>query len=79
MLTRYVETIMKDAIFEPIEDEPGMIWGELPGIDGVWARARSEAECRNDLQEALEEWMLYRFQHSLPLPVVHGIDLSRAA
>lgn len=32
--------------------------------------------CREELEEVLEEWILFRISKNLPLPVVNGRKLS---
>jgi len=77
MLTDYIKAAMKQAEFERLQD--GTIYGHLPGFLGVWANARTEAACRRELQEVLEEWMLFRLKHELLLPIVEDLDLNRVA
>ena len=31
--------------------------------------------CRDELEEVLEEWLLYRLSRQLPVPIADGIDL----
>lgn len=76
-LTNYIKTAMKHAKFERLED--GTIYGHIQGFEGVWANAKSQAACRRELQEVLEEWMLFRLKHDLSLPVVDELDLNRIA
>jgi len=35
----------------------GSYFGEVQGIKGVWASARTLEKCRQELQEVLEEWV----------------------
>lgn len=76
-LSRYIKAAMRQAAFEPLPD--GSIYGHIEGFEGVWASAMSVAACRRELQEVLEEWMLFRLKHNLPLPVVAEIDLNQIA
>ncbi len=68
---------MERARFERLGD--GTFYGSIPGFQGVWANAPTEEECRRELQEVLEEWILFRLKHDLPLPAVGDIDLNRIA
>ena len=75
MLTEYIRAAMCRARYEILSgDEP--FYGEIPGFDGVYAIASTLEECRENLEEVLEEWMLLRISKHLPLPVVDGIDLT---
>ncbi len=76
-LSSYIKAAMRQAEFEALPD--GNIYGHIEGFEGVWASARSVAACRRELQEVLEEWMLFRLKHNLPLPVVAEIDLNQIA
>lgn len=75
MLTDYIKAAMKRAKFERLQD--GTIYGHLPGFQGVWANAKTQATCRRELQEVLEEWILFRLKHELSLPVVEDLDLNK--
>ncbi len=56
MLTDYIRAAMQQAQYKILDD--GMYFGEIPGFQGVWASEASLEECRRDLQEVLEEWLL---------------------
>ena len=73
MLTKYLNGALSKAKLEVIDD--GQWYGEIPGFDGVWAHAPTEAECRAQLAEVLEEWVLFRVSRQLDLPAVNGINL----
>ncbi|MBF0476464.1 MAG: type II toxin-antitoxin system HicB family antitoxin [Deltaproteobacteria bacterium] len=78
MLSRYIKLATDSAQFELIEDE-GEYWGEITGLQGVWAKADTLEECRADLQENLEEWIVFRLRHQMDMPILEGIDLNEAA
>jgi predicted RNase H-like HicB family nuclease len=68
MLTEYIQKAMENAHYEIIEDE-GTFWGEIPGFQGVWAKAETLEKCRETLQEALEEWIIFRNRHEIEIGV----------
>ena len=74
MLTQYIRAAMRKARYEILPDDSSF-YGEIPGFDGVYANADTLEECRNELEEVLEEWLLLRVSRNLPLPVVDGIEL----
>lgn len=74
MLTDYIRGAMKKARYEILPDD-NTFYGEIPGFDGVYANASTLEECRDELEEVLEEWVFFRVSHNLPLPVVDGIEL----
>jgi len=42
----------------------------------VYANASTLENCRDELEEVLEEWILFRVSEHLALPVVDGIELA---
>jgi predicted RNase H-like HicB family nuclease len=56
MLTQYIRAAMRRARYK-ILPEDGEYFGEIPGIDGVWASADTLEGCRDQLEEVLEEWI----------------------
>ena len=75
MLTEYVQAALKKARYEILPDD-NSYYGELPGFKGVYASAGTLEECRNELKEVLEDWILLSISRHLPLPVVDGIELK---
>jgi predicted RNase H-like HicB family nuclease len=67
---------MEQALYEIIEDE-GTYWGEIPGLQGVWAWQRTLEGCRRELREALSDWIALRLRLGLSIPVLTEIDLNR--
>ena len=74
MLTSYVQGAMRRAKYEILKDD-GSFYGEIPGFQGVYSNAPTLEECREQLQEVLEGWLLLSISRNLPVPVVDGIDL----
>ncbi|HLA36955.1 MAG TPA: hypothetical protein VJZ02_00635 [Candidatus Brocadiales bacterium] len=71
----YIRSAMRWAKYEILSDD-GTYYGEIPGFDGVYANADALEVCREELEEVLEEWILFRVSRNLPLPVVDGIELT---
>ena len=74
MIREYIAGAMKRARYEILEDD-GTYYGEIPGFQGVYSNAEQLEECRNMLEEVLEEWLLLSISRGLPTPIVDGIDL----
>jgi len=74
MLIEYLNKSLEGADYKKLED--GTWFAEIPGFAGVWANARTLEECRRELVEVLEEWILLKLQDHEQVPVVDGIDLS---
>jgi predicted RNase H-like HicB family nuclease len=75
MLRDYLRAAMHRAKYEILPDD-GSFYAEIPQFDGVYANASTLEACREELEEVLEEWILFRVSRNLPLPIVDGIELS---
>lgn len=56
MLAEYIRTAMHKATYEILDDHT--FYGEIPGFNGVYANAKTLEECRDELQEVLEGWII---------------------
>jgi predicted RNase H-like HicB family nuclease len=74
MLTSYIQAALRRARYEILPDD-GTFYGEIPGFQGVYANAETLEACREELQEVLEEWILFRISRGLSVPVIDGIEL----
>ena len=75
MLIEYVQEAMRRARYVILEDDESY-YGEIPGLRGVYANARTLETCREELQEVLEGWLFIRLRRNLPIPTLRGISLS---
>ena len=75
MLQAYIRGALGRARYEILEDD-GSYYGEIPDFAGVYANAESLEKCREELEEVLEEWVLFRVSRNLSLPTVDGIELQ---
>ena len=75
MLMNYIRAAMHRARYEILLDD-GTFYGEIPGFDGVYANADTLEACREELEEVLEEWIIFRVYRNLPLPIVDEIELA---
>jgi len=57
MLSEYIGKQLKKARYKIIED--GTYFGEIPGLKGVWANAKNLEDCRDELESALEDWVVF--------------------
>jgi len=74
MLLEYVQAALRHAKYEILPDD-ATYYGEIPECNGVYANAPTLEECREQLREVLEEWVLFRVHGRLPLPILDGIEL----
>ena len=75
MIREYIAAAMNRAKYEILPDD-GTYFGEIPGFDGAYANASQLEDCRNLLEEVLEEWLLLSISKGLPIPVVDGLELK---
>ena len=73
MLSKYIQAAMRLAKYKILED--GTYYGEIPGFQGVLADAENLEDCREQLQEVLEDWILLGVKLGHALPVVDNIRL----
>jgi predicted RNase H-like HicB family nuclease len=74
MLSEYIQAALRCAKYEILPDDGGY-YGEIRECNGVYANAKTLEECREELQEVLEEWVLFRVHKNLRLPTIGGIEL----
>jgi predicted RNase H-like HicB family nuclease len=77
MLTKYISEAMKKAHYELIENKE--FYGEIPVCKGVWATSGTLEECREKLQEVLEDWIVLKLKDNDSLPIIEGIELTSKA
>jgi predicted RNase H-like HicB family nuclease len=75
VISLYLGAALRRARYETLPDD-GSFYGEIEGFDGVYANAATLEDCREELREVLEEWILFRVSRNLPLPVVDGHELT---
>jgi predicted RNase H-like HicB family nuclease len=75
MILEYVQAALRHAKYEILSDE-GTYYGEIPECNGVYADAETLEDCRAQLSEVLDEWILFRVHRQLPLPIIDGIELA---
>jgi predicted RNase H-like HicB family nuclease len=74
MLLEYIQAALRHAKYEILADD-GSYYGEILECNGAYANARTLEDCREQLREVLEEWVLFRVHRNLSLPVIDGIKL----
>ncbi|PHM10866.1 type II toxin-antitoxin system HicB family antitoxin [Nostoc sp. 'Peltigera malacea cyanobiont' DB3992] len=70
MLTNYIRIALHKATYELLED--GTCYSEIPECQGVWANAATLEACREDLQDALEGWIILGLRLGHTLPILDG-------
>ncbi len=75
MLSQYIQAAMRQAKYKVLPDD-GSYYCEIPEFQGVYTNAEMLGACRNELQEVLEKWIIFRLSKKLPLPTVNDLNLS---
>ena len=75
MITQYIEAALSRARYEIIEDEEPY-YGEVPKLEGVWATGKTLEECRRNLAEVIDGWLVVRLRRGLDIPSIgeHKIE-----
>ncbi len=58
MINEFVKNELNKAIYTKLDD--GTIYGEIKSCKGVWANAKDLKDCKAQLAEVLEEWLLLK-------------------
>ncbi len=74
MLSSFINAALRRAKYETLEN--GVIYAEVPELQGVWAEGKTVEECRNELVEVIEGWLFLKLKDGDPIPVLEGIDLN---
>lgn len=74
MLFEYIQRAIEKAEYKKLED--GSWFAEIPGFQGVWANGKRLEDCRNELLEVLEEWLILKLRDSEPIPEIKGLELK---
>ncbi|MBI3894070.1 MAG: type II toxin-antitoxin system HicB family antitoxin [Candidatus Wallbacteria bacterium] len=79
MLSAYITSALRRARYTQLED--GSYCAEVSGLRGVIATGSGVEDCREALQEVIEEWVLLRVSRGLDVPVLDGarVRVPRAA
>jgi predicted RNase H-like HicB family nuclease len=65
---------MHRASYEILEDQT--FYAEIPGLDGVYANAETLEQCRDQLREVLEGWIILGLRMDQEIPELDGINLN---
>ena len=60
MINEFIEKQLKKAKYKILEDHT--YFGEIPSFQGVWANARNLENCRKELKEVLEDWLVLKIR-----------------
>ena len=75
MIIEYIEEALKRARYEIIEDEEPY-YGEVKELPGVWATGKTLEECRENLREVIEDWIIISLKKNLPIPKLGKYEIK---
>jgi len=75
MIRDYIQAAMRHAHYELIDQASDPYFGSIPECRGVIAIGRTLEECRENLEDALDSWLVVRLKLDLEIPEVDGIRL----
>jgi predicted RNase H-like HicB family nuclease len=75
MITEYIEEALKRAHYDIIEDEEPF-YGEIEELQGVWATGKTLEECRHNLKEVIEGWILISIKKGLIIPKLGEMEIK---
>jgi predicted RNase H-like HicB family nuclease len=74
MLLQYIQKALEKARYKLLDD--GTWFAEVPGFQGVWANAQTVEECRQELMEVMEEWLILKIRDRDPIPEIGGVGIE---
>ena len=78
MFAEYIQAALERAEYEII-DNPDPYYAHVPGLVGVWATGKTFEECRKELIEVIEEWIVAKLQWGQSIPPMGGLTISTSA
>lgn len=67
MIVEYIQEALKRAKYEIIDDDEPF-YGEVPGLKGVWAQGKTLEECRKNLAEVIDGWLVICLRKGIDIP-----------
>ena len=75
MLIQYIQAALEHAKYEIIDDEEPY-FGEVPELQGVWASGKTLEECRKNLEEIIDEWIVIRLRKGMTIPSIGFFNIE---
>ena len=67
MIENFIQRHLAKAKSKMIDNKK-RFYGEVPELRGVWATGKTLEECRQELREVIEGWLILRLKKNLPIP-----------
>ena len=75
IIIAYINAALAHAQYELIKDEEPY-YGEIPELPGVWATGKTLEECRENLAEVVDGWIIVRLRKGLSVPPIDNITIE---
>jgi predicted RNase H-like HicB family nuclease len=75
MIIEYVEEALRRARYEIINDEQPY-YGEIDELRGVWATGKTLEECRDNLKEVIEGWIMVSIKKGITIPKLGEFEIK---
>jgi predicted RNase H-like HicB family nuclease len=67
MIEYFIQQHLAKAKYKMIDNKK-TFYGEVSELRGVWATGKTLEECRQELKEVIEGWIILRLKKNLPIP-----------
>lgn len=75
MILEYLNAAAKKINYEKLENNTW--YAEIPECTGVWSNCNTIEECRKEILEVLEEWILLKIKdNDDDIPIIDGIEIK---
>lgn len=78
MFAEYIQAALERAEYEAI-DNPEPYYAHVPSLVGVWATGMTIEDCRKELIEVIEEWIVAKLQWGQPIPTMGGHTITTSS
>ena len=66
MISDYIQDKLELASYKILKDRT--YFGEIKNIKGIWSNAKTLEECREELREVLEDWIVVQIRQGNKIP-----------
>ncbi len=73
MISEYIQAALRRANYER---EDTVFYADVSELPGVLASGNTLEECRKELIDVIEGWLIVGIRHGDFLPILDGIDLN---
>jgi predicted RNase H-like HicB family nuclease len=77
VIREYIQEALERATYELINNPREPYYAEVPELAGVWATGETLEQCRRNLADVIEGWLLLRLRRGLDIPPLgeHRIEV----